>query len=137
MADTDQEAGADPFIGAQVPASPELNPQAMENRRKSFRKPFSVAGQMAWPPKPALEVRYVDISLGGVGLVSDLNIPPHSHIHLKFKIMLSNGTMHPFVVEGKVAHSTFSSVRRGFILGVSFIRPSDKLLDTIKNYMLD
>jgi hypothetical protein len=107
----------------------------IDERRKTPRKAFFVMGQIAIPQRGGMAVRYLDISTGGVGLVSDLNIPARTRVHLKFTIMMADSSLYPFVVQAEVAHSTFSSLRRGFVIGLIFLNPTDELLMTIKQYI--
>jgi hypothetical protein len=76
----------------------------IDERRKTARKAFFVMGQIAIPQRGSMAVRYLDISTGGVGLVSDLNIPARTRVHLKFTIMMADSSLYPFVVQAEVAH---------------------------------
>ena len=135
MADVTTEPS--PPAAAQVPSDTPKFAQTpgVEERRKTARKTFFVMGQIALPTRGPMAVRYLDISTGGVGLVSDLNIPARTRVHLKFTIMLADSSFYPFVVQAEVAHSTFSSLRRGFVIGLIFLNPTDELLMTIKQYI--
>ncbi|NBW79556.1 MAG: PilZ domain-containing protein [Betaproteobacteria bacterium] len=135
MADVTTEPS--PPAAAQEPSDAPKFAQipGVEERRKTARKTFFVMGQIALPTRGPMAVRYLDISTGGVGLVSDLNIPARTRVHLKFTIMLADSSFYPFVVQAEVAHSTFSSLRRGFVIGLIFLNPTDELLMTIKQYI--
>jgi c-di-GMP-binding flagellar brake protein YcgR len=55
-------------------------------RRRSVRIPFVVPAKILLPELPVIPVRTVEISLGGIGIVSDKSIAPDSACAVAFEL---------------------------------------------------
>ena len=112
-----------------------LTQQPDGERRQVERKPLSVRVRMALQGKPEMEVRSVDISVGGMSLTLDINLVPGTPCQLSFSMQLPNGDIHKIQAEAAVAHCTYSSKRSGFVTGVQFKRISSDAQALVARYM--
>ncbi|WP_151638455.1 PilZ domain-containing protein [Noviherbaspirillum aerium] len=74
-------------------------------RRRSLRIPFTVPAKILLPELPVIPVRTIEISLGGIGLVSEAQIAPNNACAVAFELQ----TLHErrrINVWGMVTHTS-------------------------------
>jgi c-di-GMP-binding flagellar brake protein YcgR len=101
------------------------------HERRAMRSPVEVL----LPGRAALAMRATDISVGGIGLVAAANAPLGLEVQLRIPLPFgASGTQH-FEVRARVQHSVFSSRDDGFRIGMVFLRPSDRLVVAIGDFL--
>jgi hypothetical protein len=123
-----------PLVPDDEEVSPFPSPSDSDRRRKE-RKPLSVRARMALQGKPPLEIRTFDINTGGVGVITEVNLPVHTLCNVFFKLPQPDGTFFNVAAAGTVTHCTFSRTRMGFTVGVMFQEVPEMLLYAINTYM--
>ena len=104
-------------------------------RRRSKRTLYRSHAKLLLPGHDAIEVRTVDVSSGGVGVVSPLNLLPGlpCEIHLHFrKIPIG---MENIAVRSRIAYCVLSGKEQGFLIGVQFVEPPQEALQVIDRYI--
>jgi c-di-GMP-binding flagellar brake protein YcgR len=89
-------------------------------RRQTERKPLSVRVRFTPTGCPEMEVRSVDISTTGMSVVSDLNLAASTACNVAFSLPQGDGTQFKVALSARVAHSTYSGQRMGFVNGLQF-----------------
>lgn len=109
--------------------------QTDNERRLAERKLLGIRVLVALPGRPEIEVRSIDIGMGGMGVVSELNLAPGTPCNLAFSLPQPDGSSHKAQVAGTIAYSTYSSKRNGFVKGVRFMGISAALLAALEAYL--
>jgi hypothetical protein len=123
-----------PLVPDDQKSSTVPNPSGLDRRLKE-RKPLSVRARLALQGKPPLEIRTFDIDAGGVGIISEINLPIHTLCNVFFKLPQPDGTLFNVAAAGTVTYCTFSRTRMGFTSGLAFKEVPELLLCAINNYM--
>ena len=90
-------------------------------RRDFERRAMTGPARITIEGKPPIMVRILDISFGGMCVVSDTNIPNRQVLKLEFNILIrKSGLYTAIVTHVVVAYSAFSSDQGGFKLGLQF-----------------
>jgi c-di-GMP-binding flagellar brake protein YcgR len=89
-------------------------------RRQTERKPLSVRVRFTPAGRPEMEVRSVDISTTGMSVVSDLNLAASTACSVAFSLPQADGSSYKVTLTARVAHSTYSGQRMGFLNGLQF-----------------
>jgi len=105
------------------------------NRRENDRKMLHTRAILAIPGKPILEVRTLDISIGGIGIVASVNLVARIPCKLAFSLPLRHGKKINVEAEGYVTHSLFSNSHDGFKIGIRFKDVSPELEKEIARYL--
>ena len=106
-----------------------------EERRKTERKSLRTRATVILGQAQAFEVRTLDISAGGMGIVAQANPPPGVVLTVRFMFPLKPSGYAPFEARARVVHSVFSSVESGFKVGLSFIDLPAGAAATISKYL--
>lgn len=106
-----------------------------EDRRLYPRKFLSGTGYVVVPGRPAFEVHTQDISLGGMGVVSPLNLPYELLCEMHFTLPREPAGMDVLAVSVRVVHSILSGRQRGFLVGLQFVNLPPNTLATISRFM--
>lgn len=67
------------------------------------------------------EVRTIDLSAGGMGIVASANPRPGTVLSIRFAVPLGSRGQAMFESKARVVHSVFSSAESGFKVGLSFV----------------
>jgi c-di-GMP-binding flagellar brake protein YcgR len=105
------------------------------DRRQVERKMFRALAELWLPDQRVLGVRAFDISLGGIGVVSPLNLRLDSFCDIKVRPPLFGGAMDVMKLHARVAHSVLSAKEAGFMLGLEFENPPQAAVSLIKQYL--
>lgn len=104
-------------------------------RRVDVRKPFRSPAFLAVPGRPPASVRTVDISSGGVGILSADNPPPKTVCTVRLALPVKGRGTVVFDVQARVAHSIYSSKGGGFQIGLQFTQLTPDLAAAIVGYL--
>lgn len=93
-----------------------------EERRVFERKTLRGPARIVLSGMPTTIVRVLDISLGGMGVVSDSNIPVKKSFQIEFNILVrKKNTIAGIRAAAVVTHVAFSNDEGGFKVGLQFI----------------
>lgn len=108
---------------------------AGSERRKFKRTLFRSHAELLVYNCSPVEVRTVDISGGGVGVVGPLNFPPGTRceIHLHFRKIPFG--MENIAVQAEIVHCVLSGKEQGFLMGLQFVDPAPATLNAIDRYI--
>jgi len=73
------------------------------------------------PENPAIEGRSSDISLSGMGLVTDVNVRAGVPCHLEFVLRFNDETTFTAEVSAKIAYCILGNDMNGFKIGAQFV----------------
>jgi c-di-GMP-binding flagellar brake protein YcgR len=82
-----------------------------------------------------IEGDMVDISLGGLGFVSKVQIPPEAGITLSFALHDKSGNPFVFDIKGNLIHSTYVKRRDGYLNGFEFDQLSQEQMGVLRAYI--
>jgi c-di-GMP-binding flagellar brake protein YcgR len=105
-------------------------------RRQHERKVLRGSAQLQIAGRPMLAVRMLDLSAGGVGIVSPINLPVKTGCTLRFPLHLqSRGTTTVVEIPSAVTNSIFSGAEDGFKLGLMFKGISVEAAELITQFL--
>jgi c-di-GMP-binding flagellar brake protein YcgR len=93
----------------------------------------SYAGMLHAPEGTRADL--IDISLGGIGFVSDLALTPASDIYVSFTLPDLNGAPFVFHVKGNLIHSTYVERHGGFLNGFEFLFLTETQDTVLRHYI--
>lgn len=105
------------------------------DRREHPRKFLSGAAHLLSPGRAPIEVRMLDISIGGIGLVSPMNMPHEWSGHVRFTLTRGSPGVDTLLVPVQVVHSVLSGRQGGFVLGMRFVDLPEDTLAVITRYI--
>jgi c-di-GMP-binding flagellar brake protein YcgR len=105
------------------------------DRRQAERKVFRALAELRLPDQQVLGVRTFDISVGGIGVVSPLNLRLESFCHVKVRAPLLGMGMDVLKLHARVVHSVLSAKESGFMLGLEFADPPPAAVSLIKQFI--
>lgn len=97
---------------------------AESERRITERKTLRTRATIILGQTQAFEVRTLDMSVGGMGIVAQANPRPGTLMAIRFMLPLKPTGHVAFEAKAKVAHSVYSASEQGFKIGLSFIELS-------------
>lgn len=104
-------------------------------RRRADRKLFRGPAQLLLPTREIQQVRTLDISLGGIGLVTSSNLPRDAVCDIKFRAPLLADRIEMLMARGRIAYSVLSGKENGFLVGLQFTEIAPSVLALIRQYM--
>lgn len=108
---------------------------ASSDRRQNERKMFRALAELRLPNQQLLHVRAFDISVGGIGVVSALNVRLETPCEIKVRAPVFGAGMDVLQLRARVTHSVLSAKESGFMLGLEFENPPAAAVDVIKQYV--
>jgi c-di-GMP-binding flagellar brake protein YcgR len=105
------------------------------DRREFKRVVFHGYSELLLPNHDVMKVRTMDISRGGVGVVSSLNLLPGMPCRVNLHFRKIPFGMENIVVEAQIAHCVLSGKEQGFLIGLQFVDPSPEALDAVDRYI--
>ena len=93
----------------------------------------SYAGMLHAPENARADL--VDISLGGIGFVSDAALTPASDIYVSFTLPDLTGAPFVFHVKGNLIHSTYVARHNGFLNGFEFLFLTETQDTVLRHYI--
>ncbi len=114
---------------------PEYTDIAMNDERRSMkRKPIRCKVLLRCDEK-IIPSQGMDISMGGLSIVIDVNLPPKKPGEVYFYMPLSLMDTPPFRAEVITLHGAYSHQDGGFRLGLKFQRMSKQSLETLAMFL--
>jgi c-di-GMP-binding flagellar brake protein YcgR len=104
-------------------------------RRQNPRRFLSGAAHLFLPNKPPLEVHTLDISSGGVGIVSPVALPFEQRAELRFTLTRETSGLDLLRTPTRVAYCVLSGRQHGFLVGLQFFRLPEPAAAAIARYM--
>lgn len=105
------------------------------DRRREDRKLFRSPAQLQLPNREVQRVRTLDISPGGIGIVSPSNLPKDVVCEIKFRAPLLGDRVEMLVARGRIAYSILSGKENGFLVGVQFTEIPPGAMALIKRFV--
>jgi c-di-GMP-binding flagellar brake protein YcgR len=93
-----------------------------DDRRQHARKPLRSTAQVILPGDRIFDVRILDISAGGAGLVAAANPTAGTRFQLQFMLPTRGNAMTTIRTQVEVMHSIYSGAEHGFKVGVRFVQ---------------
>lgn len=105
-------------------------------KRATPRKFFKTHAAATYQGKQ-FTVLTVDVSMGGMAIVSQYNLVTNSTIALSFNIssIKEVGMLYPVEVSATIVHSMFSAAVDGFKVGLKFSGLNEKSVLALKQYL--
>lgn|GEM_PF-883591 len=107
-------------VSAHAAANVGQGTQTLE-RRVQARRPLRTRVLVSLPENPAIEGRSSDISLSGMGLVTDVNVRAGVPCHLEFVLRFNDETTFTAEVSAKIAYCILGNDMNGFKIGAQFV----------------
>ncbi len=104
-------------------------------RRQHERKSLRSSAQLVLPNQAPLEVRTVDLSVGGMGVVAAANLAPRLTCLVRVVVPLKPKGVTVIEAQAQVAHGVLSSSHAGFLVGLQFVGISAATAAAIKQFM--
>jgi hypothetical protein len=92
----------------------------MAEKREARRRSVRSAGRLLLQPSHEIEVRLLDISSRGIGLVASVNLPAGTTGTLQFGVPGPDARPIPFEARVAVADCVLSGADQGFRIGMQF-----------------
>jgi c-di-GMP-binding flagellar brake protein YcgR len=109
-----------------------MEAQGVESRVHQ-RHPLRTRGKLLFDGHAPIPVRTIDISVGGLCLVSEVTLPAKIKGNLVFNMPVGHGKFEEKNLKIQILHSIFCNKEDGFKLGVMFLSPPPELLKLIQN----
>jgi c-di-GMP-binding flagellar brake protein YcgR len=112
-----------------------MTPESPDERRQAPRRLLRRPATILLPGEQQLQVRSLDISSGGMGIVAPANPPIGMACGIRFQVPGPNAA--PVVVQTrvKVMQSTWSTADDGFKVGLQFQELSPAHQKLIRDYL--
>ena len=104
-------------------------------RRQHERKPLRASGQLLLANRAPMEIRTVDLSLGGAGVVAPVNLAPKLTCLVRIALPIKPKGSALIEAQAAVAHSVLSSSQSGFLIGLQFTSVSAASATAIKQFL--
>jgi len=106
-------------------------------QRKFRRVNCNVRAKMMQSGQPPEDVRLCDLSLGGIGLITQRNIPMASVCHVKFRLTMPSGHLFTVVAAAQAIYSAYNARQHGFKTGLRFGKLPDEAVAAITEFIAD
>lgn len=105
------------------------------DRRQAKRTLFRSHAELLLPNRDPIDVRTVDISNGGVGVVGSLNLQPSLLCEIRLHFRRIPIGMEHVAMQAQIAYCVLSGREQGFLIGLQFVDPSQDALKAIERYI--
>jgi len=105
------------------------------DRRLTPRRDLRMKALWRRPGTEFVEVRTIDISATGIGLISDVNIPEGETCSVLIALPVSAGRSVNMQITGSVAHSILNGQTSQFKIGVLFVQLPPQTAATIREFV--
>ena len=105
-------------------------------RREFARKPMTGPARLTIQGQAPFMVRIRDISLGGLSVVADINVPLGQVMRIEFNIVVrKSGRFTSISTLGRLSYTAFSQSENGFKAGLQFTALADNDRQLILQYI--
>ncbi|WP_298232721.1 PilZ domain-containing protein [uncultured Azohydromonas sp.] len=105
------------------------------DRRLGERKKFRAPALLRLPDRQVIEVRTFDISVGGIGVVTPMNLRQDVVCDIRVRPPILSEGMEVLLARGRIAHSILSGKEKGFLIGLEFVEIASSMREIIKQYV--
>lgn len=105
------------------------------DRRQYERKLLRVPAQMIVPGVGQISVRTIDISLGGIGVISDAKLPMMAEGMIRLSIPTMQQTVVDVICRATIMHCIYNGDLDGFKVGLKFTEMSMPTRDAIYRFI--
>lgn len=105
------------------------------DRRSAERKAFRAPALLRLPDRQVIEVRTFDISVGGIGVVTPMNLRQDVVCDIRVRPPMFVEGAEVLLARGRIAHSILSGKEKGFLIGLEFMEIASSMTDLIKQYV--
>lgn len=92
---------------------------------------------LALDQRQVIDVRSIDVSVGGIALVAQLNLPVEAQGELSFTLRLRKGSSHVIRSRAIVRHTFYSQRNHGFVSGLQFTNLEPAMLETLQTFLAE
>ncbi len=103
--------------------------------RVHARHPLRTRGTLFFTGNQPIQIRTLDVSLGGVCLVSDIAIPAKIIGQLDINFPIGKGQFEMMQVNIQIMHSIFCNKEDGFKVGILFVKPPSNLMAAVQKLL--
>ena len=104
-------------------------------RRQQQRKPLRANAELLLPGAAPVTVRTLDISIGGIGVVSALNLPSGSQCVIRLASPAQSRGAPTIRIDATITHSIFTIRQDGFMIGLRFGDLSPEAVEAVTKYL--
>ena len=105
-------------------------------RRVHARRPLHAPATVLLPGNQVDEVREIDISLGGMGILAEVSPKTGTRFRVRTSLNLSGANPVTFEADVEVTHSIYGSHERGFKVGLRFVSVEPHLEQALARFVL-
>jgi len=108
-----------------------MQDNSVENRA-NMRHALRTRGSLLFSGNQPIIIRTLEVSLGGISVVSEIAIPVKIMGQLEMNVPIGNGNFEKMQVNIQIMHSIFCNKEDGFKIGLLFIKPPANLTTAIQ-----
>ena len=109
-------------------------PQTLQERRLHERHPLRAHAAIAFSPTQIFEVKTFDISLGGVGIIADLNLKLGTALFVRIPLPVMPKTV--FIeTRAEVTYSALANDMQGFRIGLRFLELDANATSSLRQFL--
>ena len=112
-----------------------MAPDGVQQRRSHARRPLHCPAKLMLASKRIIDLRIVNISAGGLGVIAPENLAMGTSCQLRFDLPLAPGGHVTLYLSAEVMNSVFSSREDGFKLGLKFVKPTEESASHIERFV--
>lgn len=112
-----------------------LKAEVVVNRRDAERRALRRMAVLLFPGGQQFEVRTVDISTSGIGIVVPANPPIRLVCRIRFSVPVGEKSQATLELKGQVTDSVYMAAEAGFKVGLRFLEIERSQLKTIGDFV--
>jgi len=101
-------------------------------KRANMRHALRTRGTLFFTGNQPIPIRTLEISLGGMSVVSEISIPVKIMGQLEINVPVGKGNFEKMQVNIQIMHCIFCNKEDGFKIGLVFIKPPANLTTAIQ-----
>ena len=105
------------------------------DRRTTERKTFRAPALLRLPDRQVIEVRTFDISVGGIAIVTPMNLRQDGVCDIRVRSPILAEGLDVLLARARIAHSVLSGKEKGFLIGLEFVEIHSSMTEIIKRYV--
>ncbi len=105
-------------------------------RREHTRRPLRTTTTLLLPGNQVFDVRALDISLGGMGIVAPVSPKSGTRFRIRTTLNLPDVGAVPFEANVEVTHSIYGAHEGGFKVGLRFVSVEPHLEQALARFVL-
>lgn len=105
------------------------------DRRQDKRKAFRASALLRLPDHKVVEARTINISTGGICLVTPWNLKLDSTCDVRVRPPIRLEGLDVMLLRGRIIYSVLSGKERGFMIGLEFTEISSDVMKVVEQYL--